>query len=223
MECGSLQTFLDKLVAMLSLHFSADESCHVDANLNLCRASEWNIQFTEIQVQNQLKRLSTSKSPGSDGIPTKIYCYLADFIAKPLCTIFNSSVSSASFPKEWKKCLIVPIPKTNPPDIKKLRYISLLPAPSKVMERLVLRTMWKHFQSAYGMEQHGFRPCASSTTALIQTVNDATQAYDNANIFGVALLSYDLSQALDCINHADVVNTFIEKGFSTEFSRWIGD
>ena len=56
------------------------------------------------------------------------------------------------------------------------------------------------FDDAYGPEQHGFRKDASTTTAFIQLFHIATNLYNNCELFGVAILSFDLSHAFDCVN-----------------------
>ena len=81
-----------------------------------------------------------------DQIPNKIYnlrLVLAPYVSQPLKIIFEMSISKRQFPSDWKKAIIVPIPKTNPPLINKLRTISLLLSPAKLLERLALKSIWQ--------------------------------------------------------------------------------
>ena len=118
---------------------------------------DWNLAVSQSEVKRKLSQCSPRKASGIDGIPSKIYIELADnIISLPLNTIFNESFKQKRFPKAWKKGLIVPIPNTSSPDIKKLRYITLLPLPSKICESMVLDSLRPKFESAFGPQQHGF-------------------------------------------------------------------
>ena len=106
-------------------------------------------------------KLDPRKAMGHDCIPNKLYSLLAPYISRPLKTIFEMSISQSQFPTDWKKTIIVPIPKTNPPMIKKLRTISLLPSPSKILEKLVLKNLWRDLEPFIGQTQHTYRKQAS--------------------------------------------------------------
>ena len=83
--------------------------------------------------------------------------------------------------------MIVPIPKSSPPDVKKLRYIILfLPVPSKILESLIFKKLRKQFEMAIWPDEHEFRRNASTTTALLKIVHTATKIYDDSSKFGAA-------------------------------------
>ena len=115
----------------------------------------------------------------------------------------------------------MPIPKVTPPQIDKLRYVTLLPVPSKILETLVRNSMRDKFESAYGPEQHGFRRNGSSTTALLKISNAATKFYDDSSNFGAAILSYDLSSAFDCVNHKFTIERLLQLDFPHGFLKWL--
>lgn len=150
--------------------------------------NEWNIKISEYDVWTLLRKLNCSKASGCDGIPNKLYRCLADVISRPLSVIFNKSVSEAEVPTAWKKGIIIPIPKTNPPSVEKLRYITLMPTPLKLLERLILRNLHGNLMTAYGPEQHGFRPNASTTTALISLILAVSCGMNNVSCLELQLL-----------------------------------
>ena len=95
-------------------------------------------EFTKSELEEVLHRLKDS-APGDD---TVCYSMLKNV---PLATkhlflrLINQSFSEGRLPTRWKMAKIIPIPKKD----KTHRPISLLPALSKVMERLVLtRVKW---------------------------------------------------------------------------------
>ncbi len=161
----------------------------------------WKMDFTDLEVEEQLRKLNSSKASGSDNIPNKIYSLLAHFLATPLRKIFESSISQRVFPSQWKNGIVVPIPKTNPPRLDKLRSITLLPTPSKVLERLFLRRMFQHLEPLYSAQQHAYRKNTSTTTALIHIYDTATKHFDDLSKSGFAIICLDFSKAFDLLNH----------------------
>ena len=161
----------------------------------------WKLTFSEFEVQKCLQKLSPSKAAGPEDIPNKIYSLLAPFIAGALKAIFERSISDRTFLSDWKKAIVVPIPKTHPPVLQKLRAISLLSTPSKIFENLILRKMFNQMVPLFGRYQHAFRPSASTTTALLQLMDTATLIFDDTNYRGLAILSVDMSKAFDKVDH----------------------
>ena len=112
-----------------------------------CNASTFNLRLvTYNEVINNLKSLRSDCSTGSDQIPVKFLKLVVVLIASPLTHIINSFISSSSFPAAWKIARISPIPKTDlPTEPDRYRPISILPALSKVFERLILQQMLHYF------------------------------------------------------------------------------
>ena len=46
--------------------------------------------------------IKSDAAPGPDGIAAWLPSKLQDVIAKPICTIFNKSLSSREVPSDWK-------------------------------------------------------------------------------------------------------------------------
>ena len=183
--------------------------------------SIWPVRLSVEDVASRLRNLPLNKASGLDGIPNKIYVLLADIIAAPLTEIFHRSLTNGILPSKWKEGLVVPIPKTNPPRLDKLRMITLLPTPSKILERLVLESVKEQIQPLYGPRQHAFRKGCSTTTALIQIMENATKFYDNVSFTGFAIMSFDLSKAFDRVDHGILMQKLRGRGFPSLFINWI--
>ena len=215
---GPLDTLIDEVTDHLTNHFKPNTSImEPDTLLD----DDWKPQFTEYQVMRSLQRYSIAKSGGSDDIPTRIYVELAELISRPLAKIFNQSVLERRFPTEWKKARIVAISKTNLPDPTKMCYLSLLPVPSKIFEKLVLNTLRREFEKAYGNQQHAFRRNSSTTTALLRITDAAAKIFDDVSMFGVAILNYDMSSAFDHVDHATTISMLSKLDFPRGFIRWL--
>ena len=79
-----------------------------------------------------------SNAIGVDGISMKLIRLVESHIMPVIEHLFNFSLTSGTFPMAWKSALICPIPKVkNPTQLQHYRPISLLPALSKMFERIV--------------------------------------------------------------------------------------
>lgn len=182
---------------------------------------DWNVTIGEDEIYRHLKGLNRRKSVGLDNIPTKIYSEMADCLTKPLKLIFDASIEQRTFPSLWKTAIICPIPKTNPPTPNKLRPVSLLPVVSKIFERIIAKKLWCKFEEHYGDSQHGFRPLHSTTTAVIDILEAALFHYDNLCNAGVAIISFDMAAAFDCLDHTATLKKFQRLGFPKGFVKWL--
>ena len=181
----------------------------------------WNVTFTESEVKTSLFSLASGKAAGPDGVPNRVYSLLAPFIAKPLKTIFDSSVRQRKFPSGWKSAIIVPIPKTAPPHIEKLRTISILPTPSKVFERCILKKIRQDCENITGENQHAFRKAHSTTTAVVDIYDMLTRLFDDQSVTRFSVLSLDFSKAFDMVDHNKLISKAFQCGLSTGFLSWL--
>lgn len=70
--------------------------------------------------------------------PRSLFTRTAEFLAEPLASILNLSLSTNSIPKSWKEVYILPIFKGgDPSDLDIYRPISKLSVVAKIMESLV--------------------------------------------------------------------------------------
>ena len=123
-------------------------------------------------------------------------------IAEPLAHIFNLSFTSGVFPEPYKIAKILPIYKTG--DIfspVNYRPISLLPALSKILEKLVSSRL-TCFIDKYNIiftGQYGFLKGRSTEHAMLDIIYKITNAIEEKKLcLGLFL---DLSKAFDTISH----------------------
>ena len=78
------------------------------------------------EVSEILSKLNISKSPGPDGISSRLLKLASPAVANTLAKIFNISIESGTFPEDWKKANVVPIYKKGAKDdFRKYRPVSL--------------------------------------------------------------------------------------------------
>ena len=138
--------------------------------------------FDVAEVHRALQQLDLSESAGPDNLEPFFLRSAADFIAEPLCHIFNSTLSENKIPRIWKSAYVHPLLKCGDPSVvNNYRPISKLCVLSKVLEKLVSEQL-KCFLDAHGLlsqYQSGFCKQHSTITATVKVVNDIKKALDS--------------------------------------------
>jgi hypothetical protein len=100
---------------------------------------------TVSHVCRLLHGLFSNKATGIDKIFCKIIKIVAPAISDSLTFIFNQAITLSSFPNEWKLARVISLYKNghrnNPGNC---RPISVLPAISKIMERLMYDQLYHY-------------------------------------------------------------------------------
>ena len=92
-------------------------------------------EITEQEVIDILRNLDVKKATGPDAISHYLLKYSANTICKPLCKLFNKSLSNSYFPSEWKSANVIPLfKKGDKSEVSNYRPISLISCVGKVME-----------------------------------------------------------------------------------------
>ena len=73
----------------------------------------------------ELRKIKANKACGPDKFPPRLAKEFAYELSVLLTDILNSSFNAGTVPEQWKKAIVVPIPKQSPPTIDRLRPVSL--------------------------------------------------------------------------------------------------
>ena len=171
--------------------------------------------------EETLASLKPRCAAGLDHIPSSALIAARSVICYPLCSILNSSITSSLFPHSWKCASIKPLHKggdrTTPSNY---RPISLLPAPSKLLEKHVQSQLSSHLNSNNLLfpYQSGFRPSHSTQTLLLHCLDKWYKALDNKKLVGVIFL--DISKAFDTVNHELLLSKLSHLGLSPSTVSW---
>lgn len=100
-------------------------------------------------IVHLISQLPVHTAPGPDDIHSVLLKATAHSICHPLQIIFNLSISSGSFPSQWKNSSVVSIPTTSPPSTSptNFRPISLLSLISKLLEKHIFNIVLYHLHS----------------------------------------------------------------------------
>ena len=119
--------------------------------------------------------MKSNKSCGPNNIPVTVYKNLAHSICRPLCEIFNLSLSSSSVPTVWKQAIVTPIfKKGSSNDPSNYRPISLTSTACKILESIVKDCVLTHLlaNDVLSPHQYGFLAKKSTTCQLLDCCVD---------------------------------------------------
>ena len=126
-------------------------------------------------VHRLLPGLSSNEATGIDKISSKIIKIAAPVIPDSLTDIFNQSVTLSCFPDEWKTAKVIPLYKNGQRNVPgNYRSISVLPANSKILERILYDQLYSYLTKYELLSncQFDFRKFHSTATALLNRTND---------------------------------------------------
>ena len=178
-------------------------------------------EVTEHDVVKVSKTIK-SMSMGVDDINIFVIKVLMNRISSVLTDIINTSFATNTFPERWKKAIIKPIPKVSVPlSASDYRPISLLPALSKIIEKLVNRQIVFYLTTHDLLDpnQSAYKKNHSTQTALLKLTEDIYDAIDDSEVTLLALL--DFSKAFDTVNHRLLLAKLDILGFQENTRKWI--
>jgi hypothetical protein len=99
--------------------------------------------FSSKEVVEAIVPTNIRKAPGYDLISGKVLKELPKKAITLLTILYNSMLRLSYYPLLWKFTQIIMVPKPGKPvnDITSYRPVSLLPIPSKVFEKLLLKRL----------------------------------------------------------------------------------
>ena len=174
------------------------------------------------EVETLISKINISKSSGLTLLSSKLLKNSFEAIGDKLTFLFNFSIQNNTFPNQWKKALVIPIPKTR--DLNKLenyRPISLLPLPGKILEKLIHNQLSNYFEenNLLSDNQFGFRRQRSTTHAISQVLN---QIYTNINRSALTVACYiDFSKAFNSVQHNTLLYKLAHLNLSSNVVCWI--
>ena len=153
-------------------------------------------ETTCAEIINIIQNIKSKPSTGFDNISTKLMKSYVESIALTMADIFNYMIRSGVFPDDLKIAKVIPLYKSGDSSLfTNYRPISLLPAFSKVFERLI----YNRLHSFLFTSQYGFRKQSSTEHANMELMDSVVNALNDKH-YALAVF-IDLSKAFDTLYH----------------------
>jgi exonuclease III len=179
-------------------------------------------EFDETDVQAAVFSVKSKMSYGDDDIPSALFKEFFPSIRRVVTHLCQQSLSLGVFPSCLKVAKIIPIHKKGPRDFMgNYRPIALLPVLSKVLEKIVHRTLMSHFMNhkILSKSQFGFQSSKSAPDAVTDYVNAVYSELDKKEkTIGIFL---DLQKAFDTVDHSILLAKLSSCGISGIVLRWL--
>lgn len=162
-----------------------------------------------------------SNAVGHDGVSRQMIVLILDCLLPSLQHLINSSLSSGTFPVQWRKAFVIPLPKVSNPTLPThFRPISILPFLSKVLEACVHNQLsqFVHKNGLINSLQSGFRPGHSTVSALLKVTGDIRAGMEDTKVTLLALV--DFSNAFNTVSHEILLSILSYLMISPEVLKW---
>ena len=159
------------------------------------------VVFDREEIIRTVNKLKMNTAPGPDGLPTSLYKNLKYTLAVPLEILFNLIFQCGELPCQWKEAIVKPIfKKGSSSETSNYRPISLTCVCCKVFESILKNHLLDYMQtnSIISKHQHGFLSKHSTTTNLLESLNDWTSSLEHRQF--VKILYVDFEKAFDRVS-----------------------
>ena len=179
--------------------------------------------YTDVnEVEKLCKNININKSSCIENLSAEVVrdAFLA--IADKITNLFNCSFTNSNIPASWKVAKVTPLQKPgNKNHVSNLRPVSLLPLPSKLIEKIVHARIYEHRNTNKLLDekQGGFRPNHSTTSTTAYFSNDLYIAM-NVKLINIAV-SINAMKAFDTVNHTILLGKQKYFGIEGKIYLWI--
>jgi len=162
------------------------------------------------EIENIISSLRNTAPQHHDEIPVRILKIIKKSISPHLSNLINESIQSGTFPPILKVAKVIPLHKSGDQlTLSNYRPISLLPAVSKIFER-VMHSRISSFLEKYNRlhpSQFGFRSSRNTSSALQVILNNIYHSMNKKQL--AANVYLDFAKAFDTVSH-DIILTKLQ-------------
>lgn len=178
-------------------------------------------EVSQEKVHTIINKLKKSKAKDVFGLDTSFITTHCSALIKPVTHLVNLSIRVGKFPQSWKQAIITPIFKAGAKNqASNYRPISILPAFSKILEKIIIEQLVEHLEGnkLINSKQFGFRAGYSTEMANCYLTENIKSKLDKGNVVGAVFI--DLKKAFDTVNHNILLNKLTTFNFSEHAIGW---
>ena len=181
-----------------------------------------NLEVKVDDVYKVVRDLPLRSSPGPDGITYLMIKEGGFKLTAIFARFYNFLLSRGDIPTEWKRAHVIPIHKKGSlAKCENYRPVSLTSVVCKVMEAIIKKVVLNFFleNGMLSVTQHGFLPKRSSSTALLDFLEDVSLSIDNG--LSVDAVYLDFRKAFDSVPHKRLIKKLVSYGIREPLICWI--
>jgi hypothetical protein len=176
--------------------------------------------FYDYEIELLLCRVQHTSS-GYDDLPCWVFKRCSYELAGIVAALLNRSFQTGSVPLEWLTAVITPVPKKpSPASLADYRPISVTPILSRLAEKIIVQQWLRPaIPRDWLLDQFGFRPSGSTTSALAYFMHSATLMLEKNSYVRCLLL--DFSKAFDVVRHSVLLTKLTALHLPPPILNWI--
>ena len=175
-------------------------------------------QISMGELSKYMDKMKPTGSAGADDISMRSIKDARAELQPLLLLLINQSIKSRTFPNQLKQAKIVPIEKTgkNQNTVDGWRPMNVIPAISKVLERVLLAQILNHLEinNLIGYSHHGAIRNKSTQTMVNEIYDNLLENLNNGD--DTALIMLDQSKAYKIVNHKILLRKLSAIGFTNQ-------
>ena len=184
---------------------------------------DFSFRFVPLSVvERYIKEINVCKSSGINGLSSLLMKDAFKVLSVELAHLINESLRTSTFPDAWAIGEITPIPKEGDPlDPGNWRPITILPLPSKLLEKAVHYQIISHLDNNnfLSSNQHGFRKGKSTSTAILEMTRIVTENSNRGRHTSCVFVDY--KKAFETLDHQILLRKLGKYGFGQNAKKWI--
>ena len=174
------------------------------------------------EVKKAIKGLKYTDAASHDHISTRFVKMLRKPLLHVMTMICNRSFQQQTYPDVWKLARVCLLCKDSKEKTNPLKYrpVSVLPGPSKVLEKVVVDRLVHYMETTqyFPDAQHGYRANRSCQTAVLSLQDEILRDLENG--IDSAVVFCDLSAAFDTLDHESILAKMEIYGFTPQSVAW---
>ena len=214
--------FINKFFINIGPDLAKDMNLEWETKDDRCPAELAEMSTNIDEVSKLLRGINVSKPSGVENISARFLKDALEAIPEIVTELINKSFRTSTMPKAWKVGKITPLLKGGvKSSVNNLRPVSVLPAPSKLIEKIVHKRIVTHLEenAILTENQGGFR-AQRSTVETIGDLTDFILRERNEGKITVAIF-VDLCKAFDTVNHNILLKKMDLYGIRGKNLQWI--